>query len=123
VIRTEFPLGDLLSVTDGRLLSPTHMSGVGALLSHMAGEPVMTHQLPLAANAMKPKLLAQHPWLKDLESDVPDLIAWLAWAVRKYGEFHEVTPVPMAWGHHDPIRDFRHQNPSAEIIAADIGEA
>jgi hypothetical protein len=51
-----FHIGDLLSVTDGRLLSPNHVQGVIELLSHMTGDSLMTHQLPLAADAMEPEL-------------------------------------------------------------------
>lgn len=120
----KFHLGDILSVTDGRLLSPTHITGVAALLSHLAGEPLMTHQLSLAAGAMRPELIDQHAWLCGLGppkgADVPDLISWLDWAVREHGEFHEVTPAPLAWGRHDPIQDFRNQSPNAETIVVEL---
>lgn len=41
-----FHVGDILSVITGRLVSPTHMDGIYAICSHLAGESVMTHQLP-----------------------------------------------------------------------------
>jgi hypothetical protein len=124
----EFHLGDLLSITDGRLLSPTHVTGVGLLLSYMCGEPVMTHQLSLAAGAMEPQLLDQHEWLRGFGPptgvDVPDLIAWLDWAVKEHGEFHSVRPAPEAWGSHDPIEDWVNQggDPS-KVIAVELPPA
>jgi hypothetical protein len=93
-----FHLGDLLSVTDGRLLSPDHMDGVYRLVDHVTGQKHMTHQLPRAAEVVKPWLIEQHPWLDGLGpaagSDAGDLIAWLTWAVTEYGEFHDVEPMP-----------------------------
>lgn len=124
VVSERFHIGDLLSVTDGRLLSPTYISGVGCLLSHMAGESLMTHQLSLAIGAMKPELLDQHGWLQGVGppkgADVPDLIAWLDWAVQEYGEFHEVQPAPHAWGMHDPIQDLHNQWPDTPVIAVEV---
>jgi hypothetical protein len=64
---TKFHLGDLLSISDGRLLSPEHIGGVYKILNHMTGDNLMTHQLPLACDAMLPELLTQHPWLKDVD--------------------------------------------------------
>src|SRR5881628_376125 len=95
----KFHIGDLLSVTDGRLLSPDHVAGVHKLLDHMTGDVLMTHQLPLAADAMTPELLQQHPWLKDFgppeNAELADLMAWLDWAVKEHGEFHDVEAAPL----------------------------
>ena len=118
-------LGALLSVTGEKLMA--RMSEVGALLSFMVGEPVMSHQLPLAADAVKPDLLEQHPWLKDVE--VPEelrgeeaCLAWLAEAGERYGAFHEVTANPLAWGRHDPVADYRNAGGTGEIIAVRMPE-
>jgi hypothetical protein len=117
---TRFHIGDLLSITDGRLLSPDHIDGVARLLSHMTGDVIMTHQLPLACDAMQPELLLQHPWLKDFGppegADLPDLMAWLDWSAGEYGEYHEVQPAPHAWGTHDPIQDFHNQFPGKPVM-------
>lgn len=124
----DFHLGDILSITDGRLLSPNHITGVGLLLSHMCGEPIMTHQMPLAADAMLPHLLAQHEWLTGLGppkgADVLDMMAWLAWAVEEHGALHAVTAVPEAWGSHDPIEDWVNQggDPS-RVIQVEMPDA
>lgn len=119
-----FHLGDLLSITDDRLLSPDLIDGVYNILNWMTGDQLMTHQLPLAADAMKPDLLQQHPWLAEIT--VPDLhgeaevVTWLATAVAEHGEQHEVAPAPLAWGSHDPIRDFRNQYSDKPIIGVRV---
>lgn len=93
-----FHLGDLLSITDGRLLSPDHIDGVYRIVDHVTGEKHMTHQLPRAAETIRPWLIEQLPWLDGLGppqgADGPDMIAWLSWATGEHGEFHEVEPMP-----------------------------
>lgn len=52
----EFHLGDVLSITTGRLVSPSVMDGMYAICEHLAGEAVWTHQLPRVADEAKPAL-------------------------------------------------------------------
>src|SRR5688500_3274407 len=65
-----FPLGEVLSITTGRLVGREAIGGVYRILDYMTGESLFTHQLPRAAEECRPALLAQHPQLKDVE--VPD---------------------------------------------------
>lgn len=58
-----FPLGDILSITTGRLVSPTHMDGVYAILNYMTRDNLFPHQLPRALEQYAPLLLQQHPQL------------------------------------------------------------
>ena len=113
-------IGALLSVTGDKMLAD--IDEIRALLSFMVGEPLHTHQLPLAADAVTPDLLEQHPWLRDVV--VPRELtgeqacrSWLAEAGREFGPMHEVTANPLAWGEHDPIADYRNLGGRAEIIA------
>lgn len=119
----QFHLGDLLSLTTERLMPPNGIDGVTRLLNHMAGDTLMIHQLPLAAEAMLPELLQQHPWLKDLVPpkgcDLPDLVAWFDWTVAGRGEHHDVEPAPLAWGTHDPIADLLNARAAQRRTAAD----
>lgn len=59
----DFHLGDVLSVTSGRLLAPAGMGAVYQILNHLTGQELYTHQLPRAADECKPSLIRQHPWL------------------------------------------------------------
>jgi len=105
----DFDLGDVLSVTTGRLVSPRHIDGVYDILGFLTGERLMTHQLPRACDECKPEVLRQHPDLADL--DVPEgldseekVLAWLDNAKLDYGFTRELTPL---LGHvgQDPIEE------------------
>lgn len=59
----EFSLGDVLSITTGRLLSERHIDGVYDILNWMTGDDLFTHQLPRAGRACEPWLIEQYPTL------------------------------------------------------------
>jgi hypothetical protein len=59
----EFSLGDVLSITTGRLLSERHMDGVYDILNWMTGDNLYTHQLPRDGKACEPWLIEQYPQL------------------------------------------------------------
>jgi hypothetical protein len=128
-----FHLGDILSVTTSRLLSPRHMDGVYDILNWMTGDSLFTRQLPRAARECAPRLLGQHP---DLAGAVPPeefgsdddpgsvkaaVDRWLAEQVARFGEYREVAP--LADGDHtviDPVAEMRMINPDAEVITVEI---
>jgi hypothetical protein len=91
----DFHLGDILTITTGRLVSPRHIEGVYDILGWMTGESLFTHQLPRVAKEACPVLLAAHPQLasvdKDAEINAGNLDAWLA---ARVAEFGEMLPVP-----------------------------
>lgn len=117
-----FHLGDLLSVTSGSLVSPSHIGGVHALLDYMTGDTLFTHQLPRACDECKPALLAQYPFLAEVE--VPDefdgkyhVEAWLADLVALHGAKLEVRPLDRAdHAHIDPISELGMMAPHMMII-------
>lgn len=127
MVDNRFHLGDLLSVVTGVLLSPDLIGGVYRIVDHVTGVAHMTHQLGRAAEEIRPYLLEQHPWLKDVcppaDADPSDLMAWLSWAVGEYGEYHEV--VPMEFGRYvgrEPLAELREMAPHMPIIAVELGE-
>src|SRR3989344_6645903 len=63
----EFHLGDVLSITTGRLVSPRHIDGVYDILTFMTGDTLFTHQLPRASDECKPYLVKQFPQLAATE--------------------------------------------------------
>ena len=117
-----FHLGDILSVTTGRLVSPSHMDGIYGVLNWMTGDNLFTHQLPRACDECQEPLLAQHPDLRDIE--VPEdfggkegVDRWLAEQVTRFGENREVAP--LADGDHthiDPLTELRKMRPDAEHV-------
>lgn len=132
-VTRSFHVGDLLSVTDGRLVSPDHIAGVYRVIDFVTGEEHMTHQLPRASRVVGPWILNQHPWLADVEFDfdIPDsassdeargiVAAWLANAAAKHGERHDVEQMPLGmYVGRDPIAELSEMAPHAEIIV--LGE-
>src|SRR5262245_15740345 len=106
-----FHLSVLVTATSGIFVCVGGIGDLYKLLDYMTGDSLMTHQLPLASEAVKPDLLAQHPWLAEIEGmdtvhDEATLTAWLAAVVPQYGEWHQCTPNPAAWGSHNPIEDY-----------------
>lgn len=121
-----FHISDLLSITTEILLSREHIGGVYKILGHMTGDDLMTHQLPLACDAMQPELLIQHPWLKGLtppaDSTVDEKLAWVDEQARVHGEMHDVEGARRAWGDHDPMADFHNQWPDKPVVAVVLPE-
>lgn len=127
----QFHLGDILSITTGRLVSPRHMDGVYDILNWMTGDNLMTHQLPRASRECEGPLLAQHPDLAAVEvpgSFGDDVQAgvdrWLAEQVALFGETREVAPLAAAdHTYIDPITELRAKmRPDAEIITVEVPE-
>lgn len=123
----QFHLGDLLSITDGHLVSPRHMDGVYDIVDFVTGQLHFTHQLCRGAEVVKPWLLEQHPWLASIE--VPDdlnsketVLGWLAGAVERHGEYHEVNPMPFGmYVGREAIAELREMiPPHAEIFTVDL---
>jgi hypothetical protein len=125
VMAKEFHLGDILSITHERLVSPRHMGGVYDILNYMTGDDLFTHQLPRACRVCRPILLKQHPRLATPEVDFevaklgemlqtpsgkadPKALVdgWLFTMTLEYGEMLPVEPLrPADYEHHDPIQE------------------
>lgn len=105
----EFHIGDILSVTTGRLISPRHMEGVYDILNYMTGDNLFTHQLPRAADECRPYLLKQHPDLASADVSLctkDNYLVRLAGLALQYGETRPVQPIPlMAHKRIDPISE------------------
>lgn len=125
-----FHLGDLLSITTGRVLAPDGVAAFYRVCDYMTGQSHLTHQLPRAAEEVNPYLLEQHPWLADVQvpddiEDMAGLVAWLSRATVEHGEFHEVRPLPFgAYVGREPIAELREIAPHMQIIGVELlGEA
>jgi hypothetical protein len=129
-----FHLGDLVTVVTGRLVSPNHINGANDVCGFVTGEQHMTHQLLRASKTVTPWLLEHLPWLADItvpEFDIPSGASredamriigdWLAGPVSRYGEWHDVTPMPFgAYVGRDPIAELQEMAPHAQIIAVEV---
>jgi hypothetical protein len=115
----QFHLSDILTITDGRLISTRHIEGVYDILNFMTGESLFTHQLPRAMDSCRSALIAQHPHLTGLvdpetKLDAESLPAWLAKQVAKFGEELPVTPLA-EWQHKDPIEELTEMAPGKVV--------
>ena len=104
-----FHIGDVISITDGRLVSPDGMSGVIEILSWMTGEQLTTIGLLVVASECSTYLREQFPELADVV--IPDWVdsdetatAFLATLSSRLGEHVEVTRTPRA-----EARSFREE--------------
>ena len=91
--RREFHLGDILSITHDRLVSPRHIGGVYDILNWMTRDSLFTHQLPRAARECKPVLLAQHPQLSAVNASSVTPENWREWMEEQCAEFGEYLSV------------------------------
>jgi hypothetical protein len=105
-----FPLADVLSVTTPNLLSARRMDGLTDLLNWMTGDDLELWQLPRAADEARPVLIAQHPFLADLQPPTGlstlGLHAWLMTAILKTGGTLTISP----------LADWVHQHPVQELV-------
>lgn len=121
----DFHLGDILSITTGLLVSPSHIDGVYRILNWMTGDNLFTRQLPRAGEECQGPLLAQHPDLAAVvvpaEFDGKEHVErWLAEQVERFGETRPVAP--MAADDHtriNPIDEMQMIRPGMPIITID----
>lgn len=81
----QFHIGDLITVTTGRLVSTRHMDGVYDILNWMTGESLFTHQLPRVSREAEPVLTELYPQLSkaSLATDLKELDCRLAQAANE----------------------------------------
>ena len=92
----KFHIGDILSVTTGKLVSPRHIDGVYDILGYMsgAGGSVWTHELPVLSDKYKPYILEKYPELKGVNTDNVNVDNWEEWLNEKVAEFGEKLEIP-----------------------------
>lgn len=121
-----FHLGDILSITTGRLVSPDHMDGIYRIIDYMTGVPHFTRQLPRGAEACKPHLFEQHSWLSGVIPpvqfrDKTHVDTWLSEMVGRYGERHEVAPIPAgAYVGREPISELAEMVGPEKVIVVEV---
>ena len=121
-----FHLGEILTAATGIYLCPNGLDGFRQFVRHVTGEAHLTHQLGRAGQDIAPHIREQFPWIAEI-GDIPpitseaDGLAFLAETAAKYGEYHEVTPMPPGmYVAREPIAEFREMAPHTEIIAVEV---
>lgn len=122
-----FHLGDILTVTTGRLVAPRHTDAVYDILTFMTGdEGLMTHQLSRAMEECQPHLLRQHPQLASVPlperfDGEADVMAWLSAQVATFGEYLEVAPLaPEDHTRIDPLTELAMNYPHLTVVPVEV---
>lgn len=101
--------GEIVSAGTGRLCCP--MERVYAIMNHLTGQNLYTHQLPKAFKDCQQWVLKQHPWLATLdESECTSKTweKWLAEAEKKAGATqHQLDPMPGGVEQRDPVEELQ----------------
>ncbi len=92
-----FDIGDVLSVTTGRLVSPRGGEGVYDILNFLTGDNLVTHQLPRAMKECKPWLRTQFPQLFTENPDMARLVVELKETIQVLDPEHGGDVVTAAW--------------------------
>lgn len=88
----KFHYADVLSVTDGRLLSLRHMDGVYEVYEAVVGEGVMTHHFITMGDTVRDHLIAQHPDLAKPELTGAITLAVMRWRDAGAGKVDTLKP-------------------------------
>lgn len=124
----QFHIGTILSITDGKLVSPDHIGGIYAICDWMTGESNMTHQLPRVSREIEPHLRAQFPDLAKIEvpaglNSEADVIGFLSSLEAVHGTHRDVAPMEADdHTHIDPITEITMMRPDAQIIQVNVEE-
>lgn len=126
----QFHVGDLLSVTTGRIVARRHVDALYDLLGHMTGDSPFTHQLPRFGDECKPWLYRWFPELESVDDGIlGDMIdihgpekgceTWVDAMVSSRGirEWYDVPQIPKDdHSRRCPIEELRQMAPDAQII-------
>ena len=114
----DIPLGDVLSVTTGSLVSRDHIGGVYRVCDFMTGVPNMTHQLGRVSEQIRPVIFAQHPWLAAIEApawDFPEGATQDECAAIVYGWLGQMEELHGATVSLVPLASYDAPNPIEEL--------
>lgn len=121
----QFHLGDVLSITTGKLMSPRLIEGVYDILNFMTRDSLFTHQLHRARNECAPHLLRQHPQLADvkIEGVTPESFNQILEDLcAEYGQTLMVTQLPEhAHEFIDPMSELAEKVHPDKIIKLEAG--
>jgi hypothetical protein len=116
----KFHLGDVLSLTGDKLVSPRMMGGVWDLANYMTHDSLYTHQIIRALKVCGPWLLSQFPQLREVDDSSvtgENALQWLDVQIAKFGEYLLVEPLPEGvWQHQDPVEELKRIIPGAKVI-------
>ena len=129
----KFSLGDVLTITTGKLVSRTGIDAIYKILNYMTGDNLFTHQLPRGMEECAPWLLRWYPALaeiqvpefdqEDIEERKTAIFAWVDSLVPKYGAELEVKRIPQDdHDQIDPVTELEGMIGKDRVIVVDPDE-
>jgi len=125
----QFHIGDILSIIDGHLVSPTRMDGIYAILGWMTDSEggLWTHQLLRAAEDVRPTLVEVFPDLAATQVpdfDGPDQVEpWLQEQIKVHGEYRDVPRIAEGvFARIDPVLELQHMVGTDRVIPVVVPE-
>jgi len=103
-----FHIGDITSITSGKLLSPKRMEGIYNILNYLTGDNLYTHELPNASRFCKPYLLKQYPELSKINKEeitTENHKEFLNNLIKEYGEYLEIDNIVEEWNNRNKFKD------------------
>ena len=88
-MKKQFHIGDVLSVTTGKALSPRRMTGMRDILGFMTGRDLYDFHIQRALEECKPCLLEQYPQLDDVDTATVTPDNWQEWIDQQVARFGE----------------------------------
>jgi len=123
----EFHLGDVLTITTGRVLGVNGMDGIYKILNYMTGENLFTHQIPRASQQARPHIITQHPQLANVV--LPDEInndnckAVVEELCAKHGAWFSLEPIAEDLQRPcNPIEELTGMIPAEKIVTVVTNE-
>ena len=123
----DFHIGDVLTITDGKLVAPRYIAAVYDICEWMSGqEGLMTHQLPRVSREIEPYLRQQHPELAAVKvpggiDSEQKALAFLATLYPRFGETVPVARIPeVDHTEIDPIAEIKMIRPDLPIIGLEM---
>jgi len=135
LLKHDFDLGDVLSVTTGKLVTPRLMDSVYDVMGFVSGDPeIATIGVPMMIDQVRASILEQHPQLAGItapprpegleQEKIADFyFKWVDDQKEVLGDKISLTPmpVPMSISQEDQIEyiSARNQNAIIRAISAD----
>lgn len=124
-MKKKFALGDVLSVTGNRLVSPRGIEGVYDVMNFLTGASLYTHQLLIARESCRDAILRQRPDLASADDSIVTPENWREWVAEQVSRFGaEVSLEPMdgdaADAYRDPVGDLERMVGKEKVIKLEI---
>lgn len=110
-----FTLGQVLTVTSGRMLCEGGMKDLYEILNYLTGDEIYTHQIPSALDQCRPYVLSSYPFIETIDVygiNRANFIESISDMKMRYGDEFELDHIP----HEDQIQRLIYDDIPNEIL-------